>query len=187
MTITLLRASDRGVTPWRNGGGTTREIAISPHGALLTAFDWRISMAVISGISPFSVFPGVDRILTVIGGTLDLAIDGRAAITLSAGAPPCRFAGEDICVGTALTQTVTDLNVMTRRAAFCAAVRHCQTETLQLAAEISVLFATEPCEAVLCAQHWRLAMHDALLLMNEQPASVAMTGKTLFIELQHVS
>ena len=49
--------------PWKNGGGETAEIAVSPPGAALDDFDWRLSMARVETDGPFSAFPGIDRTL----------------------------------------------------------------------------------------------------------------------------
>ncbi|PKP74370.1 MAG: hypothetical protein CVT84_08715 [Alphaproteobacteria bacterium HGW-Alphaproteobacteria-6] len=51
--------------PWRNGGGTTHEIAREEDAAGLL---WRLSVAEVGSAGPFSAFPGLDRILTVIAG-----------------------------------------------------------------------------------------------------------------------
>lgn len=51
--------------PWKNGGGVTHEIAREESdGALL----WRLSIAEVASDGPFSSFPGLARILTVIEG-----------------------------------------------------------------------------------------------------------------------
>jgi len=59
----ILRSADHKRMPWKNGGGETVEIAISPQGAGLADFDWRVSMATVASDGPFSVFPGIDRTL----------------------------------------------------------------------------------------------------------------------------
>ena len=41
----ILRSNDYRRMPWKNGGGETVEIAVSPERAPLSDFDWRISMA----------------------------------------------------------------------------------------------------------------------------------------------
>ena len=64
----VFRSADHAFSPWKNGGGTTAEIAIGPPGATLDAFDWRISMARVASDGPFSSFPGVDRTLSIIDG-----------------------------------------------------------------------------------------------------------------------
>jgi len=60
----IIRAADCLVMPWKNGGGTTTEIAVAPEGASLNDFDWRISMAHVGADGPFSSFPGIDRTLS---------------------------------------------------------------------------------------------------------------------------
>lgn len=68
------RAARRFV-PWKNGGGRTAEILASPAGAGLDDFAWRISTAEVATSGPFSLFPGVQRCLTVIeGGSLRLGL-----------------------------------------------------------------------------------------------------------------
>lgn len=56
--------------PWKNGGGTTSEVAIFPTDAEvgLLNFDWRVSIAAIETDGPFSSFPGYDRHLVVWRG-----------------------------------------------------------------------------------------------------------------------
>ena len=50
---------------WKNGGGVTHEIARHPVG---DGWKWRISIAEVGVDGPFSLFPGMTRILTVIDG-----------------------------------------------------------------------------------------------------------------------
>ena len=63
---TILTASSYRRMPWKNGGGETVEIAVSPEGAALSEFDWRISMATVATDGPFSIFPGIDRTLSIL-------------------------------------------------------------------------------------------------------------------------
>ena len=51
--------------PWKNGGGTTHEIAREDRGGALL---WRLSIAEVATDGPFSSFPGLARVLTVIEG-----------------------------------------------------------------------------------------------------------------------
>ena len=76
MTAEILRAAERLSAPWKNGGGVTREIAVFPHGADLARFDWRMSLATVAAGGPFSTFPGIDRLMLVLDGRLDLEIAG---------------------------------------------------------------------------------------------------------------
>lgn len=102
--------------PWKNGAGSTTEIAVGPPGAGFDTFDWRISLATIGADGPFSVFPGVDRTLALVDGpgiTLDLGADGR--FFLSEDDPIVEFRGESSVIAALTGGPTTDINVMTRR------------------------------------------------------------------------
>jgi environmental stress-induced protein Ves len=120
----IIRAADCKTTPWKNGGGSTTEIAAAPEGVSMNDFDWRISMAQVASDGPFSDFPGIDRTLTVIAGSgMVLTVGDGAPVTLSRGSAPLSFAG-DVPTSARLTAgPITDLNVMTRRGRFGHAVR----------------------------------------------------------------
>jgi environmental stress-induced protein Ves len=118
----LLPAAARRPSPWKNGGGATTEIAVSPEGADLGGFDWRISMARVERDGPFSEFPGVDRTLCVVEGDLILEVAGQPVVRLGPTSPPFAFAGDAPTFGRLPGGVVVDLNVMTRRGRFVAEV-----------------------------------------------------------------
>lgn len=121
--LEILRAADLRPVPWKNGGGTTTEIAAHPHGASLDAFDWRVSTAQVVRDGPFSAFPGIDRTLAVVSGRgLVLRIAGHTPTTLSAGTAPLAFPGDAPTEARLPAGPITDLNVMTRRSVFRHAV-----------------------------------------------------------------
>lgn len=100
---------------WKNGGGSTTEIAVAPPGAGFDGFDWRISLATIAQDGPFSVFPGIDRTLALVEGPgASLELDGDTVFALSEDEPVIEFPGEAQVVATIAGPT-TDFNVMTRR------------------------------------------------------------------------
>ena len=82
--------------PWKNGGGSTTEIAIAPAGASVSSgFDWRVSMADVVSDGPFSAFNGYDRQLALLsGGGMVLSGLPDGDITLRPGDRPLAFAGE---------------------------------------------------------------------------------------------
>ena len=103
-------------TPWKNGGGTTTEIAVSPPGAGFEDFDWRLSVARVASEGPFSRFPGIDRTLTLIEGAgMRLAIEGREVATLTTAAAPLPFPGDVPAEARLVNGPIRDFNVMTRR------------------------------------------------------------------------
>lgn len=105
------------VMPWRNGGGSTTEIAVSPAGASLETFEWRLSMATVERDGPFSTFPGIDRTLTLLDGArMDLTLAQRDTVVLTPAAPTLAFTGEAEVHAAVPAGPITDFNVMTRRA-----------------------------------------------------------------------
>lgn len=99
--------------PWRNGGGSTRELLAFPAGE---AWQLRVSVADIEAEGPFSAFIGVQRWFTVLQGAgVELDIDGHVQ-RLRRGDPPLRFDGA-AGVGCRLIDGPTrDLNFMLRAA-----------------------------------------------------------------------
>ena len=96
--------------PWKNGAGTTRELAIAhaDDGQVL----WRISVAELAVPAGFSSLPGLDRTFIALG-PLELAIGGER-VWLENG-EQARFAGEDDVALCSLPSPTSALNVMTRR------------------------------------------------------------------------
>ncbi len=102
--------------PWKNGGGSTTELAIAPPGAGLDKFAWRISLATIAASGPFSQFGGVDRSLALVDGPgVYLEIDEQERFALTDDEPLIEFAGESHVIATLAGGPSTDFNVMTRR------------------------------------------------------------------------
>lgn len=98
--VRLYRAADYPRMPWRNGCGTTQEVACNPGGGT-AAFDWRLSIADVAQEGGFSTFSGYQRIITVLEGKgMQLTVDGceqaplapRQAYAFSGDAPVhCRL------------------------------------------------------------------------------------------------
>jgi environmental stress-induced protein Ves len=115
ITPGVFRLADRQFRPWKNGGGETAEIAVSPAGTDFETFDWRISTAIVAASGPFSRFAGVDRVLTVLeGGAMVLSIDGRER-RLDTASEPFAFAGDVPVFARLEDDKLLDFNVMVRR------------------------------------------------------------------------
>jgi environmental stress-induced protein Ves len=113
------------VTPWKNGGGATREIACWPAGTGLGDFGWRVSIALIAAAGPFSVFGGVDRhIMLLAGDGVRLQSgDGRVDHCLDTPHVPFPFSGDATIDCSLLGRASSDFNVMTRRGQWHAEVQ----------------------------------------------------------------
>jgi len=182
-SLEVLRAAERKPVPWKNGGGFTREVAVSPAGSDLTGFDWRVSIAEIRKPGPFSLFEGVDRHMAVLAGRLSLAIDARPALTLTPESDAVAFPGDIPVAAEPVGAPVTDLNVMTRRSR-CAArlTRACtpqyllepQVDTMLLVALTELLVVCEGVER-------KLSSLDALRIGRARRCTItAPSGPAAF-------
>ena len=183
MNITLLHAATRNPVPWRNGGGTTREVACHPPGAGIDAFIWRASMAQVEQAGPFSHFPGIDRILTILSGTLSLQVQNAATINLTAASPPHAFPGDIPCLGTPLGGAVTDLNVMTKRGHETATVARTAGMLWYLPSQTCLVFALAHCSVQHEGVDYWLERHDALLLEDAGRSAVRVGAAALLISI----
>lgn len=178
----IIRAADCKVMPWKNGGGTTTEIAVAPEGASLSDFGWRISMAHVGQDGPFSSFPGIDRTLSVLTGNgIRLAFGDGETVALDRTTKPFFFAADRAVDGLLVDGPIDDLNVMSRRGSWTHSVeRLAGGGRHDVTAERGVLVL------VVRQGNWRindtaLAAGDSAVL--EAPASVrlAADGGELFV------
>ena len=113
--VFLLGESDYRVMPWKNGGGSTREIFAHPVDT--QDFDWRLSIADVNEDGAFSAFDGYARtILLLEGNGMELAINDEPAIAVSEKFAPLDFDGGAQTRCTLLDGPVRDFNIMTHRA-----------------------------------------------------------------------
>jgi len=105
--------------PWANGRGHTTEIARMEDDAGLL---WRLSMAQVTEDGPFSLFPGIDRSLTVIDGA-GFALESPRWRLAAAPFLPVGFPGDVAVSARDVTGASVDFNVMWRRGALMARVR----------------------------------------------------------------
>jgi environmental stress-induced protein Ves len=172
-----LRSREYRQVTWRNGGGRTAEIAVVPGSG---EFLWRVSMAEVAADGAFSVFPGVDRVLTVIAGDgLTLEVDGRPT---AVGRAPFAFPGDVECFARLAAGPVTDLNVMTRRGRCRAAVRWRGADLVPGATE-RLIFATAPVVGRAGGEGFTLDARDTLRLTGTEAARVEAEGAWLDIQI----
>jgi environmental stress-induced protein Ves len=114
--MNLLHFDELPATPWKNGGGITRELACFPHGAGLDDFVWRASIADVGQSGPFSHFPGVERVIMLLAGDgMQLQFEDGARHDLTAPLQPLRFHGEAHVNATLAGAPSQDFNLMLRR------------------------------------------------------------------------
>jgi len=172
--------------PWKNGGGSTTQIAVFPPDAGFEDFDWRISLATIAEDGAFSAFPGVERTLALVDGHgMTLEIDGDATL-LSKADPVAVFDGESRVVAKLNRGASTDFNVMTRldRCYHQFGRRALSGESRFVArAPVTVLFLAEGDALEICNDEQRISMvrFDAVLLDQGTTWTLQAGQGTIFI------
>ena len=182
--IRILKAQEYRRMPWKNGGGETVEIAVSPQDASVGDFDWRVSMATVAVDGPFSIFPGIDRTLSILRGNgMSLVIEGRDPVLLTQHSDPLAFPA-DVATSAALADgTIIDLNAMTRRGALNHRVERIGIDGT---AEIGIISTT----ALLLCHQGRLEFQvgkeggeigkgDTLHLTNAAKTALCLSGQAL--------
>ncbi|MBC7739386.1 MAG: HutD family protein [Candidatus Saccharibacteria bacterium] len=158
--IRHLKASDFKVMPWANGRGQTVEMWREERDGTLL---WRLSRAVVAEDGAFSLFPGLDRSLTVIDGP---GFDLVGAERLTARyLQPVAFAGDVDIRAEGVVAPCEDFNVMVRRGTVAANV-----QVLASGRVTGAVFALEPVRV----GKLRMARYD-LVLCDEEVAFVGLS------------
>ncbi len=164
-----LTHSDYVRQPWKNGRGTTTELwRHEADGRLLV----RLSRAAVVEDGPFSLFPGLDRTLTVLSGP-GFRLTGEGTSVRCDPLVPVAFSG-DLALWACETKgrKSDDFNVMTARGLVRAEVQIARNQSLN-AGGMLVLFALGP-----CLVNDRMIAPDDLVL-TEGPVTLAGDGSVI--------
>jgi uncharacterized protein len=153
--------------PWKNGGGTTYEIARAPATG---EFEWRLSLAHIERSGPFSNFSGYHRALTLVSGAgCVLKGVGDAPVRLDVPGMTARFAGDADVACELIGGACWDLNLMVREPGEIIAAQDVRLAPGAVhhvrAGESCSIFCIEGnVECILDTQRFELAPHDTLVI-----------------------
>jgi uncharacterized protein len=172
-TARVVRRHEYKTMPWRNGGGTTYEIACEPPGG--TAFEWRLSLALIEQGGPFSNFAGYTRAISLVSGAGCIlhGID-PTPVRLDAPGVTKLFPGAASVTCELIAGPCHDLNLMVREPGQIVAAQQLRLD------EAAQLLAAQKNNAVFClegtiecssksGERITLAKHDTFIA----PAGVA--------------
>lgn len=108
----VVRLADIPATPWRNGGGVTRELAMWPDAG---DWAWRMSVADVDQSGPFSKFEGIERWFAVLEGAgVQLDVAG-VPHRMTATDAPLFFDGGGATGCELIDGKTRDFNLMVRR------------------------------------------------------------------------
>ncbi|MGW5739014.1 MULTISPECIES: HutD/Ves family protein [Streptomyces] len=185
----VLRWSAYRSVPWKNGGGMTREVASGDVGQAADGFDWRVSVADVEVEGPFSAFPGIDRVITLVEGEgMVLTVDG--APRLVEPLSPFAFSGDAATDCRLKAGAVRDMNVMTRRGRARAQVRIAPVAGEQgadvacAAGEILLVMAVTEGITISGADGWEAVLGRLDCVRHDGPAAVRLRGDGAVAEIR---
>ncbi len=111
MTWNIIQLAQIPPSPWRNGGGVTRELAAWPSAQ---DWVWRISVAEVEASGPFSCFAGVQRCFAVLHGAGVRLRFASQQLELTQASEPLSFDGADAVDCDLLQGATQDFNLMVR-------------------------------------------------------------------------
>jgi uncharacterized protein len=183
--LRLIRQSEMTEGPWRNGMGTSWEIASHKQPGA-AEFSWRFAKARIDRDVPFSIYPGVDRVFMQISGNgLDLEFEGGHILQVHESNLPHAFPC-DVPLNCKLRDgPCFDLNLFTARGVYQAqasVIKLSGMESIDLSGIEAVFFALEG-SVVLSGQGGAVHLQagDAAVATLEQGVSIAGNAASLFV------
>jgi len=168
--------------PWKNGQGSTTELAVEPPGANLDDFLWRVSIAELRAPGPFSTFPGYDRIITQLDGPpMTLTHGGGLPLTLQPLVPHA-FSGDDE-TDCDVAGIAHDFNLIVRRDHACATLEvHTLSEGETLAGDADAVTLLHLIEGDLAVSDGeRLSEGDTRIEKAGTKASHRVVGHALVL------
>ena len=171
MTVALLDPSQYRRTLWKNGGGTTLDIAYEGE-------TWRFSRTPIAAPGPFSDYTGFDRIQMLVTGRGLVLETPDGEIDLRTPFRPMRFAGETPITSRLEAGPVEVLNLIGARAAVRLDLQVLEvSEGMALGPGIHVAYCSQG-TATLNANSRRhvLAADHALHIEEASPATLECVG-----------
>jgi environmental stress-induced protein Ves len=149
----ILPSSSYRRVPWKNGLGSTLEIATDatpPDGA----WTWRLSFADVPTRAPFSNFPGIDRHIALLDGAGMTLERAGQRIRLPREGTAFAFAGEESIFGEPEGSNVRDANLMLDRTHWRGSleiVRITSARKICVDSELSLIHLADTAEPAECA------------------------------------
>lgn len=184
MSHTLVRWQNLTPAPWKNGGGVTRRVQAAPAAAAFEDVDWSVSIADIEKDGPFSGFPGIDRVLMLIGGS-ELIVDVDGAVHRLGVADTLAFSGEATTACRVPAGPARALNLMTRRGRASGTSRPVEVagaQAVTVASGETVVLVALTGELTLGGDGVTLNALDAIVV--DEPSAIEVAGTGLLAELR---
>ena len=183
MSWNIVCLEDIPATPWRNGGGVTRELAMGPDAG---DWAWRMSVADVDASGPFSKFEGIERWFAVLEGAgVQLDVAGVPHRVTTADAP--LFFDGGAATGCELVDGKTrDFNLMVRRGPKPSRMLRVDgrfAETLHAGITIAVYAHSSAATVLFDEETLQLAPASLAWRTVAASAAVRVAGQALWMEI----
>ena len=171
-------------SPWKNGGGVTREVAKSPSQAPF----WRLSIATVDQEGPFSSFVNLDRILTVIEGK-GMVLEHKNGDLVADLHIPVHFSGSDAINGLLPNGPIQDFNLIFDGSKLAADVSVTDTVELDISLSSTLVMTLVYCltGAFKLLGSQTLLPHDGVLNPRGKITAVDRSSTALVIKISSKS
>lgn len=169
--LRVIKSSEFVSMPWKNGLGMTDQIDLLPGQDV--PYLWRLSSARVEAESPFSLFPGYERLLAVFQGE-GLLLNERPLLRHM----PTAFAGEENINCKLLAGPVRDLGLIYHRDSFLATMVHEHVPagdelTVQTVAQTTFFFVSR---GTLTTEHITVSSGDVLKVEDSISLQIKNNG-----------
>jgi environmental stress-induced protein Ves len=181
-----LRPDSYKVMPWKNGGGSTIELAVFPEHTGLSdrPFQWRVSIADVAADGPFSLFPGYDRHIMLIDGKgMTLQVAPYDVIELDEPFVPAQFSGDRTVHGKLSKGPVRDFNFIVARAFGPSSLRVMRIAGHERLVPIGDLRILHLLDGEMTANSHVVARSDTIILDREEGAELKALGNPVTLAL----
>lgn len=183
MTWNIVQLADIPATPWRNGGGVTRELALWPAAG---DWAWRMSVADVGQSGPFSKFDGVERWFAVLEGAgVQLDVAGVPHRMTSADAP-LFFDGGAATACELVAGKTRDFNLMVRKGPKPSRMLRVDgrfSETLHAGSTVAVYAHSSAATVLFDEEALQLAPASLAWRVVTASAAVRVAGQALWMEI----
>lgn len=183
MTWNIVQLADIPATPWRNGDGVTRELALWPAAG---DWAWRMSVADVDQSGPFSKFDGVERWFAVLEGAgVQLDVAGVPHRVTSADAP-LFFDGGAATACELVAGKTRDFNLMVRKGPKPSRMLRVDgrfSETLHAGSTVAVYAHSSAATVLFDEEALQLAPASLAWRVVTASAAVRVAGQALWMEI----
>ena len=167
--------------PWKNGQGSTIELAINPGGSA-DSFDWRLSIATVAENGTFSDFSGYTRNQVLLAGNgMTLLHNGESVDRLHSVLATACYDGSSQTSATLCDGRITAFNLITRSARYRAELATYNEAAVANLAPCDHCFIYSHSKSVNLSNQQLLPAGHLMQITGEQLGELSVSGSEMIV------